>query len=382
MIMKTWVNNKPIWWNEEAVGSPVAVLTVGTLCRNVAGFFFPLRMSEEEKQRLEILLKGPIEQLDGVSADDYLSFAGASPRENLFLSERFLVSYDLLSGIGHRGAFISKDQRFSIMINAGEHIAFRVIFAGLQVEKSWELLNKMDDHISKSVDYMTDPRLGFLTSDLNLVGTGLKFFILLHLPGLAKTGSIMVWEKKLKSLGFYLSGIKTGPPPDARPLAIQKHFVEQGFHSLLGSPVSVGLIETVGSLFAIGNRYTLGFSEAEIIFSLSHTVNEITKAEMDARQKLLSSSKLTLEDIVGRAEGVVRGAKFLEFAEAIELWSALQLGFSLNLTSESIYSLPLSLLFELQGGHILINSPSDNSNTVKMSLMRAGIFREIFGNRN
>ncbi len=382
MIMKTWVNNKPIWWNEEAVGSPVAVLTVGTLCRNVAGFFFPLRMSEEEKQRLEILLKGPIEQLDGVSADDYLSFAGASPRENLFLSERFLVSYDLLSGIGHRGAFISKDQRFSIMINGGEHIAFRAIFAGLQVENAWELLNKMDDHISKSVDYMTDPRLGFLTSDLNLIGTGLKFFTLLHLPGLAKTGNIMLWEKKLQSLGFYLSGIKTGPPSDAHPLAIQKHFIEQGFHSLSGSPVTVGLIETVGSLFAIGNRYTLGFSETEIIFSLSHTINEITKAELDARQKLLSSSKLTLEDIVGRAEGVVRGAKFLEFAEAIELWSALQLGFSLNLTSTSILSIPLSLLFELQGGHILVSFPSDDSNTVKVSLMRANKFREILVGKN
>jgi len=380
--MKTWVNNKPIWWNEEAVGSPVAVLTVGTLCRNVAGFFFPLRMNEEEKQRLENLLKEPIAQLDGVSADDYLNFAGASPRENLFLSERFLVSYDLLSGIGHRGAFISNDQRFSIMINAGEHIAFRVIFAGLQVESAWELLNKMDNHISKSVDYMTDPRLGFLTSDLNLIGTGLKFFTLLHLPGLAKTGNIVLWEKKLQSLGFYLSGINTGPPPDARPLAIQKHFIEQGFHSLSGSPVTVGLIETVGSLFAIGNKYTLGFSEAEIIFSLSHTVNEITKAELDARQKLLSSSRLTLEDIVGRAEGVVHGAKFLEFAEAIELWSALQLGFSLNLTSESIFSLPLSLLFELQGGHILVNFSSDDSNTVKVSLMRANKFREILDNKN
>ena len=254
--MKTWVENKPIWWREEVAGAPVSILTVGTLSRNIAGFFFPIRMSEEEKQRLEDIVKENSLRLEGISIDDYISFAGVSPRENLFLSERFLVSYDLLSGIGHRGAFISKDQRFSVMVNAGEHIAFRVIFAGLQVEKVWELLNQIDDCMSSSMDYMTDPRLGFLTSDLNLIGTGLKLFTILHLPGLARTGSIMLWEEKLKSLGFYLKGIRTGPPTDARPLAIPKHLIEQGFHSSLSSPVAVGLIETVGSLFVIGNRYT------------------------------------------------------------------------------------------------------------------------------
>jgi len=380
MVTKTWVENKPVWWKEEILGAPVSIVTVGTLCRNVAGFFFPMRMSEEEKQRLEDLVKENSLRLNGVSIDDYISFAGSSPRENLFLSERFLVSYDLLSGIGHRGAFISKDQRFSVMVNAGEHISFRVICAGLQVEKTWEILNQIDDQTSAVVDYMIDPRLGFLTSDLNLIGTGLKLFIILHLPGLARTGNIMLWEEKLKSLGFYLKGVKTGPPIDARPLAIPKHLIEQGFHSSLISPVVVGLIETVGSLFAIGNRYTLGFSEAEIIFSLSHMVSELTKAEMDARQKLLSSSKLTLEDMVGRAEGVVKGARFLEFTEAIELWSALQLGYSLKLTSESVSFLPLSLLFELQGGHILVNLNSNGNNTVKMSLMRANKFKEIFSN--
>ncbi len=378
--MKTWVTNKPVWWREEISGAPVSILTVGTLCRNIAGFFFPMRMSEEEKKRLEDLIKENSLQLDDISIDDYISFAGSSPKENLFLSERFLVSYDLLSGIGHRGAFISKDQRFSIMVNAGEHIAFRVVFAGLQVEKSWEFLNKIDDRMSTFVDYMTDSRLGFLSSDLNLIGTGLKFFIILHLPGLARTGSINLWEEKLKSLGFYLKGIKTGPPTDARPLAIPKNLIEQGFHSTLSSPVAVSLIETVGSLFAIGNKYTLGFSEVEIVFSLSHMVNEITKAEMDARQRLLTSSKLTLEDMVGRAEGVAKGARFLEFPEAIELWSALQLGYSLNLTSGSVLSLPLPLLFELQGGHIVVNLSSNGNNTVKMSLTRANKFKEIFKN--
>ncbi|MGC8737872.1 MAG: hypothetical protein ACP5UA_04395 [Candidatus Hydrogenedens sp.] len=380
MMMKTWVENKPVWWKEEISGAPVSILTIGTLCRNVAGFFFPMRMSEEEKQRLEDLVKENTLRLDGISIDDYISFAGTSPRENLFLSERFLVAYDLLSGIGHRGAFISKDQRFSVMVNAGEHIAYRTVFAGLQVEKVWELLNQIDDRMSISVDYMTDPRLGFLTSDLNFIGTGLKLFTILHLPGLARTGSILLWEEKLKSLGFYLKGVKTGPPADARPLAIPKHIIEQGLHSSLSSPVTVGLIETVGSLFVIGNRYTLGFSEAEIVFSLSHMASEITKAEMDARQKLLTSSKLTLEDMVGRAEGVAKGSRFLEFAEAIELWSALQLGFSLNLTSASIPLLPLHLLFELQGGHILVNLTSNGNNTVKMSLMRANKFKEIFNN--
>ncbi len=380
MMTKTWVENEPVWWKEKVSGAPVSIVTVGTLCRNVAGFFFPMRMSEEEKQRLEDLIKENSLHLNGISIDDYISFAGSSPREHLFLSERFLVSYDLISGIGHRGAFISKDQSFSVMVNAGEHISFRVVCAGLQVEKAWEVLNQIDDKMSTVVDYMTDPRLGFLTSDLNLIGTGLKFFIILHLPGLARTGNIMLWEEKLKSLGFYLKGVRTGPPTDARPLAIPKHLIEQGFHSSITSPVVVGLIETVGSLFAIGNRYTLGFSEAEIIFSLSHMVSELTKAEMDARQKLLSSSKLTLEDMVGRAEGVAKGARFLEFAEAIELWSALQLGYSLKLTSESVSSLPLSLLFELQGGHILVNLTSNGNNTVKMSLMRANKFKEIFSN--
>lgn len=382
MVVKTSSNIKPVWLTEGTTSTSIVAFTVGTLCRNIAGFFFSFRMSEEEKSSLERIVRDAISQIPSFSLAEYISFAGSSPKDTLFLSERYLIPYELLTGIGHRGTYISTDQRYSIVVNAGEHLVVRAIYAGLQVEKVWDTLNWIDDCLCKYLDYMTDGRLGYLTSDLSLIGTGLKIFTILHLPGLARVGNLPIWEEKMQSLGFYLRGLRAGAPNNSRAISIPKHIIDQGFYTSVGEPVTTGVMETAGSLFVVGNSYTLGVSEPEIVFSLSHIVNEIVKAENDAREKLINSSKITLEDMVGRAEGVAKGAKFIEFGEGVELWSALHIGSTFNLLSSPIKKSLWELYFEIQGGHIIGECASNFNgvNTIKLSLVRANKFREIFEN--
>lgn len=377
--MRTFTKVKPKWWVEEGPHSSIVAFTVGTLCRNIAGFFFSFRMSEEEKLTLERNVRDAVSQISDFSLEEYIEFSGLSPKEVLFLSERYLVPYELLCGTGHRGAYISADQRYSIAVNDGEHIVMRAIYGGLQVEKVWDTLSWMDDCLANYLDYMTDSRLGYLTSDLSLVGTGLKIFSVLHLPGLARVGNLPLWQEKMNSFGFYLKGIRAGAPP-SRAISISKHIIDQGFHSSVGEPVTTGVIETAGSLFVVGNSYTLGVSEPEIVFSLAHIVNEIVKAEREAREQLIGSSKITIEDMVGRAEGVAKGAKFIEFGEGVELWSALQMGLGYDLLSLTAKKTLWELFFEIQGGHIIaeIGSAFNGANTMKISLHRANKFRNIF----
>jgi protein arginine kinase len=220
--------------------------------------------------------------------------------------------------------------------------------SGLQVQETWSQLSKLDDRFASALDYAFNERLGYLTSGLDEVGTGLRILVLLHLPGLTGSGRILALEKSVR----------------------EKHHALDG----LFGPISAA----PGDFYALTNRVTLGRSEEEIAYNLRVMATELIAQERAAREHMLSENEYGVLDRVGRALGVARGARLLEFNEGLDVLSSIRM----DVATQRLEAYPVRLINEVlvgsQPAHVA-RRIGDTADQVARSVARAEMFRKRFG---
>ncbi|NIA15676.1 MAG: hypothetical protein GWP08_16555, partial [Nitrospiraceae bacterium] len=135
--------------------------------------------------------------------------------------------------------------------------------------------------------------------------------------------------------------------------------------------------EAAGDLYLLTNRSTLGVAEEEILFHLRRTAAEAAERESELQATLAEGDRNRLEDRVGRALGVVRNARLLEFGEAMSLLSSLRLGVDTGLVDNCGYPDLNALLFASQGAHMKAKVGHDSDERM-LSAERAALFRTRF----
>ena len=384
MLTETLLEKPPLWTLDEGPEASGAVLTQATLVRNLADFHFVQRCTEEEKAAIEGRVTGALENLNLFSAGHYYSFAELDYKEMRFLAERRLVTLDLIAGRGPRGVFVSEDQTLSVMINAAEHVVARVVLPGLQPQEAWTRLNVLDDTLNGLLDFAYDERLGYLTSVLAHVGTGLKASMLLHLPGLmftARIGEQLALAEQHRLL-FY--GLKAGtelkfprvraPRREDGADSLMVPVKDDGLYTDVTGGLPTHVNEAEGDLFLLANQSTLGVTEDEIFFQIRHVASEILAAEQEAREQSLAENLRGVEDRVGRALGLARGARVLGFSEGLSLLSSLRLGCAMGLLRGcGLHHLNELFLFS-QGAHIE-SACGHNCDAFSLNVERANLFR-------
>lgn len=379
MAINALLERPPQWLTEPGSDADIALFSQCTLIRNLSDFPFPARCSEEEKRAIEERLVGIMDGLGLFSRGQYYSLPVLEPHEARFLAERRLITYDLFAARGPRGVYVSEDQTFSIMINGTDHLCMRVILSGLQLQEAWAKLNLIDDTLSDMLDFAFNERLGFLSSDLGCVGTGLKASVLLHLPALTQTGELSGQAAQTANEHVCLRGVTTGSGIEARAVATPDYLLNQTLFTDADGAIACALNESSGSLYLLVNANTLGISEEENIFHVRHLAANVLSAERAARAALMADSRRGIEDLVGRARGVAGGARLLEFSEALELLSALRLGADtrqlLDITPNQLNELMLTA----QGAHLALTGGHEDS-PLTLSMYRADLFRGVFGN--
>nr|HQH53686.1 hypothetical protein [Candidatus Hydrogenedentota bacterium] len=269
------------------------------------------------------------------------------PRVVRFLVERRLITPDMEGAHRPRGVWVSDDQAFSVMVNGRDHIRLQVRNSGFNFDEVWTRLSRADGVLSQAVDFAFHDKYGYLSAALSEVGTGFRLFGVMHLPGLAMSNRILAESEKAAKSG---------------------HRVEGFF-----GPVSEGL----GEVFIASNTATLGRSEEEIQFNLRHLVSSLLEGEHQSRQHLLSEGTRALEDRVGRAAGLAKGARLLEFAEGLGILSSLRLGFAMGQLKDFSYKQLNYALYASQPAHLAMRAGQD-CDELTLSMERADLFRSIF----
>lgn len=296
------------WLSGKGPASEIVFSSRIRLARNLADIPFPSRATSGQRQKIVDSLR---QAYVGVRYLDKARFYRSEEFDDLdkqVLLERHLVSQEYIAPGEARALILTEDESIAIMINEEDHLRMQVLSSGFGLREIWQVLNAIDDGLSNKLSFSYLPDFGYLTACPTNVGTGLRASCMLHLPALILTKRINKILELLARISFTTRG-------------------------LFGEGT-----QALGDFFQISNQVSLGLSEEELIDNLIGVVNQVKTQEIDARDTLLKKHRLTLEDNVWRALGILRNARVITSKEALSYLSILSLGLDLGIIKGNHFS--------------------------------------------
>ncbi len=321
------------WLRGEGEATDVVVSSRVRLARNLAGIPFVHKATAADQLHVLEVCREAIAGARLGERTIWINLHEAPELERSLLLERRLISSHLAKGkLGPKRAspdwpravaFALPGERAGLMVNEEDHLRLQVIRSGLALRDAWAEANDVDDRFEGALDYAYSPRLGYLTACPTNVGTGVRFSVMLHLPGLRMTGEI----EKVKRAAADMS------------LAVRGFYGE-------GSEAS-------GDFYQLSNQTTLGKSELALLEELdARIIPEVLEYERQSRQSLLAKRRWQIEDTVHRAYGLLRYARLLGTEESVKLLSVVRFGLALKILEDVDTAALHGLMLLVQPAHL------------------------------
>ncbi|MGB9803460.1 protein arginine kinase [Desulfofundulus sp.] len=317
MTIRETVNNPHSHWMDgTGPESDIVISSRVRVARNLAHLPFPHLLSREKAEDVIHAVQTAVENRvfrEKMGKMELTRMNELTPVERQILVEKHLISPDLLEDFERKAVVLRDDEVLSVMVNEEDHLRLQCLLPGLQLNRAWELVSRLDDGLEATLDYAFDEKLGYLTACPTNVGTGLRASVMLHLPGLVMVNQIKGVLGTITKLGLTVRGLY-GEGTEAK-----------------------------GNLFQVSNQVTLGQAEEDIIANLISVTRQLLGQERAAREALYRERREQLEDRVGRAYGLLKHARVMTSEEAMSLFSDLRLGIDMGI----IKNIPAPLIIEL-----------------------------------
>lgn len=280
---------------------PVVVSTRIRLARNLAGFPFPSKMSQDHAKEIFYLVSEGLKKVDPY-AYEYKCYEidKLSASEARLAQEQYLIS----PALRHRGsgsaAFVSPDRTVSIMVNEEDHLREQYICKGFDLHGAYERLSALDDGLASVLDFAHEETLGYLTACPSNLGTGMRASVMLFLPGLTWNGGLKPFIRTLKPNGMTLRG------------AFGEGTTAEGY------------------LYQLSNECTLGLSEEEILELVSEHTMKLCDLELRARDEILQTEETETRDRCLRAYGALTNCALLDLPEFLTKIADVRAGIALG----------------------------------------------------
>ena len=336
------------WYLQNGKDSDVVISSRIRLARNLANFPFMEKADTQTKQKIEDTIKELTPSigygLKFVKLKDMDEITKMSLLEKRLVSPNFALNKEDIGAM-----LINDDENISIMINEEDHFRIQGMASGLDLENLLQFVAELDEKIGSLVNYAYNEKYGFLTACPTNVGTGIRASVMVHLPGLARTGNIRKILEVINNFGMNIRGI-------------------------YGEGTKSG-----GDMYQVSNKQTLGLSETEIVKNLKLITEKIIEQERLAR-KILARDNVELEDKIYRAYGIFTNARKISSEEARDLLSEIKLGTDLGILQElndlkvkklELYTKPANLQKYL-GKQI---------DSYERDIKRAEVIRQIIGEK-
>lgn len=338
------------WLGESGTDSDIVLSSRVRLARNLAGVPFVNRASDAARNEVVGMVRrtplfaaqnGP---LRWVEMEDLID------RDRHILVERHLISSQFAEANFPRGVAVSEEETLSVMVNEEDHLRIQTLETGFALREAHERVNKINHEFESSLEFAFNPRWGFLTACPTNVGCGVRFSVMLHLPG-------MRYAEELDRL---------------RRAARDLHLAVRGFHGE-GS-------ESTGEFFQISNQVTLGTSEEDLLEGFCNdVVPNLIEYERQSRKALVRKKRVIIEDKVNRALAVLSSARLLDADESLNLLSRVRLGCALELINGPSMKDIHRLLLHVQPAHLCALTGVAMDDTDAAQEARAIIVRRVLG---
>ena len=325
MSLEHFLNNAvSSWMKQEGPDSDIVLSSRVRLARNLEKMQFPTVSSNEEAREIVDIMKQHFgeKEFQDLGELEFLLMEELNALEKRVLVEKHLISPQLAEDSAFGACLLSPNEEVSIMINEEDHIRIQCLFPGLQLNEALQVANSLDDWIEEKIDYAFDEKRGYLTSCPTNVGTGLRASVMMHLPALVLTQQMNRIVPAINQLGLVVRGI----------------YGE-------GS-------EALGNIFQISNQMTLGKSEEDIVQDLMGVVQQLISQERSAREALVKTSNIQLEDRVFRSYGLLAHSRIMETKEAAKCLSNVRLGIDLGYITDISRSILNELMILTQPGFL------------------------------
>lgn len=289
-----------MWYNSDNSDNNIVISNRIRLARNFKKYPFSVKINNE--QTLEMIKEVKDAIINNQTLLDkkltYINSGSLSQVEKASMVENHIISVDFFKKEVPTALLLNEDETISIMLNEEDHIRIQTVLAGDNMDKSWELADKIDNSLEDKIEYAYDSEYGYLTSCPTNVGTGMRASYMIHIPLIELTGQIKHITQFISKFGMTARGI----------------YGE-------GS-------ESQGGIYQISNQITLGQSEEDIISNIKAVVNQVIEQEQKLREKLMLENYNILEDQVYRAYGIITNARIINLSEAMKNLSYIRLGYA------------------------------------------------------
>jgi protein arginine kinase len=293
------------------------------LARNIKGFPFVNRATEGVCNEILDLVKPVCDGETAVDTLEWVDLAAQDDPTRLMMVERHLVSSQLASAALPAAVAVGSELARSIMVNEEDHLRIQSIRPGLDFGAVHADVDALDDRLEQQVSLAFHHRWGYLTACPTNLGTGARFSVMLHLPGLRITKELERVAKACRDTSMAIRGYRGE-----------------------GS-------KTVADLYQISNQATLGRTEDDLCEQLSEQLLPgIIEYERRARMLLIERDLGRLDDRTHRAFGLLREARLLDLDEAMTMLGRLRMGVCLERLSDIDINTVNQLIIEIQPGHL------------------------------
>lgn len=241
------------------------------------------------------------------------------------LAESRLISRDLLHNPDTAAVLLRQEDAVSVMMNEEDHLRIQAIRPGLDLLSAASACFQVDDALSRQAVFAFDQQLGYLTACPTNTGTGMRASLLMHLP-------MLTLCKQMGNVGQIVA--KVG-------LTIRGVYGEGN--------------EALGNLYLVSNQVTLGRTEQELISAVTAVGHQLTDMEAVLREKTFSTNRITLEDTIFRAWGVMKNARVMPLKEFFKHWSGVRLGAEMGLLPVPVETMD-TLLEQCQDGNLQVQA--------------------------
>jgi protein-arginine kinase len=276
-----------MWYEKEGRDEDVVLSTKACIVRNVKGYNFPSKMDEEAANSL-------LKQVDSVIDKNYFSGGKATEIINsgdtLKLMKAQVSGRDgsLLLAPDRKAIYFTEDYGLSIAVGNSEHLTIKAQAPGHDIGV-YRLAEMAAVELEKKLDIAYSEKHGFLTSSVKLTGTGLKILYTVAIPAIAKTeGGVAALRQRVGQYEWTIY-----------PFAEQGDLNESG-------------------VYIIASVSTLGVSEEEILSRGEMLIEDVIRAERACREQLATKKKTQMQDLYGRAYGLLRFASLMSRREALD----------------------------------------------------------------
>lgn len=289
------------WYLQSGKDSDVVNSTRIRLVRNLVGFPFEIR-EKKQREELENKIKDHLYEI-GYGLQ-FFQLKDMDDMTKMSLVEKNLMTPEFALDKKQEGSIlINEEENICIMVGGKDHLRIQVFSSGLELENTLNLAIELDQKIEETLNYATSAKYGYLTSSPSDCGTGLKASVMLHLPGLLKTGNR---EQVFETIGKFGVNIRGTYGENSK---------------------------TSGDLFQISNQITLGVTEKEICEKIQVITDKLKEQERKAR-KFLAQDPIELEDIIYRSYGILKQCRKIGIEEASQLISNVKMGVDLGILKE------------------------------------------------